>query len=120
MMEFAECPCTGKTLVRLLRPAILGILAKQPLHGYLILQRLEQMPMFKDPSPDTTGVYRTLKAMEDEGLLISKWNTAGNGPARRIFEITVDGKVCLKRWNKTLKRYQKDVDTLLKFLTKAV
>jgi len=120
MMEFGECPCAGKTLVLLVRPAVLAILAEGPVHGYVIVQRLGQMPMFRGPSPDTTGVYRTLKAMEEEGILVSTWDTAPSGPARRIFEITADGKACLKQWQRTLKQYHKDVEALLKVVTKSV
>jgi DNA-binding PadR family transcriptional regulator len=51
--------------------------------------------------------------------LVSTWDTAQSGPSRRIFEITADGKACLKQWQRTLKQYQKDVEALLKVVTKS-
>ena len=120
MAQFAECPCTGKTLIKLLRPAILAILGDCPLHGYVVVRKLEQMPMFPGPSPDTAGVYRVLKGMEKEGLLVSSWDTTHNGPAKRIFTITADGKACLRQWHRTLKQYHKDVETLLNLVTQTI
>jgi PadR family transcriptional regulator PadR len=119
-MEFKECPCSGKSLIRLVRPAILGVLAQGSLHGYLIIQQLEKLSFFQNQSPDPTGIYRALKSMEEEGLLISKWDRVESGPARRLFTLTEDGRDCLKRWFQTLEVYRKDVDNMLVFLTKTL
>jgi PadR family transcriptional regulator PadR len=119
-MEFKECPCSGKSLVRLVRPAILGVLAQGPLHGYLVIQKLERLSFFKNQSPDPTGIYRALKSMEEEGLLVSKWDMAQSGPARRLFTLTEDGRDCLERWFQTLGEYRKDVDNMIVFLTKTL
>jgi DNA-binding PadR family transcriptional regulator len=117
-MDFKECPCSGKSLIRLVRPAILGVLAQGPLHGYLIIQKLERLTFFKNQSPDPTGIYRALKSMEEEGLLISKWDRDPSGPARRLFTLTEDGRDCLGRWFQTLGEYRKDIDNMIVFLTK--
>jgi PadR family transcriptional regulator PadR len=119
-MEFKECPCSGKSLVRLVRPAILGVLAQGPLHGYLVIQKLERLSFFKNQSPDPTGIYRALKSMEEEGLLVSKWDMVQSGPARRFFTLTEDGRDCLERWFQTLGEYRKDVDNMIVFLTKTL
>jgi len=71
MLDFNECSCSGKRLGRLLRPAIMTLLAEEVLHGYRIVQRLKQMRMFKDLSPNPTGVYRLLKSLEENGMVTS-------------------------------------------------
>ena len=53
-------------------------------------------------SPDTGGMYRLLRNMEDEGLLKSGWNTSDSGPARRVYSITPSGEMNLFGWIQTL------------------
>jgi len=79
--EFSQCPCTGKTLARMIQPAVLALLAGKPLHGYIIVQQLRQMKMFHDESPDPAGVYRVLRSMEQRGLLTASWDTGRAGQA---------------------------------------
>jgi DNA-binding PadR family transcriptional regulator len=104
-MMFEECACSGKTLARLLQPAVMGLLAQEPLHGYRLVQRLQQMAMFHESAPDPTGLYRLLKAMEERGLVTSTWDLTERGPAKRQYKLTRSGRVCLRKWSKTLKDY---------------
>lgn len=78
------CACTGKNLVRLVRPAILTVLAEENLHGYRILERLAGMTMFHGQPPDPAGIYRVLKSMEQEGLVHCAWDLQGSGPAQVV------------------------------------
>jgi len=43
----------------------------------------------------------------------SKWETGGKGHAKRLFEITADGRACLARWTSTLETYLEAVSRLL-------
>ena len=112
-MNLDQCSCSGKHLVRLLKPAILGILAREPVHGYLVAQRLKAMAMFKGQTLDPTGMYRHLKAMEDEGLVASSWDLAESGPARRRYSLTAEGTECLALWTETLEQYRDSVTEIL-------
>ena len=112
-MDFIECACSGKSLTRLIRPVILAILANESLHGYLINQRLEQWAMFKDNSPDVSGIYRTLKSMEEEKLIVSAWDFSDNAMPKRCFKVTPLGVKCLTQWIKTLESYQNSVKEIL-------
>ncbi len=112
-MDFGECACSGKTLGRLVQPAIMGLLAQESIHGYLLVQRLTEMAMFKGHPPDPTGVYRVLRSMEEDGLVVSSWDFADSGPARRQFQLTEDGRACLKHWVQTLKQYAVAIHDLL-------
>jgi len=112
-MNLNKCPCSGKTLARLIQPAVMAVLADEPLHGYVIVQRLTGMSMFMDHGPDITGVYRLLKIMEKKGFVTSSWELTASGPAKRCYALTPDGRGCLTRWITTLRTYRDAVSNLL-------
>lgn len=114
----SECPCSGKSLPRLLRPGIMALLAQGEAHGYQIAQHLSGMRMFAGREPDHPGVYRALREMADEGLLTSSWETGDTGPARRVFTLTQAGVDCLETWLTTLRGYREAIDELLTLLRK--
>ena len=112
--ELEECAQLGKSLSRLSQPTILAILASspEPLHGYLIVQRAAESPMFGGEKPDATGVYRTLKRMEQAGYITSRWETPEAGAAKRLFELTDAGRSCLRRWIDALACYELTIEEL--------
>ena len=116
MQDLKGCACTGKSLPRLLRPAILSVLAKGGSHGYAMIEELRRLAVVGDHAPDHTGVYRALQAMEKEGLVASDWEHPETGPARRNYRLTTRGKACLERWKGTLDDYRHAIDMLLKSL----
>jgi DNA-binding PadR family transcriptional regulator len=118
MIDFTDCPCSGKTLARLVQPAIMCALATGSMHGYKIAQKLSKHKMFKDAPPDPTGVYRMLRSMEEAGNLKSSWDTHDAGPARRLYQLTPSGKLCLKQWKTTLEIYASSIRDLLNSLKK--
>lgn len=75
---------------------ILTILAKNPTHGYSILEELKKIGIDVFPIHHTV-VYRMLRMMEMEGFLESSWEI-GEGPPRRIYKITSLGREYLKNW----------------------
>ena len=111
--EFAECAQMSRSLSRLMPPAILALLAQESMHGYVIVQRLADTPMFGGIKPDAGGVYRTLKQMEADGHVVSTWKTSGSGPAKHTFELTDSGRACLGRWTDTLRCYRDAINELL-------
>jgi len=112
-ITLVECPCTGKTLERLLRPAVLMVLETGPLYGYKIVQRLAEMPMFAGVKPNSAGVYRILKTMTQEELVVASWELSETGPAKRLFTLTTRGEHCLASWILTLRNYRQAIDGLL-------
>jgi len=60
-----------------------------------------------------TGLYRHLKALEQRGMLASQWDTSANGPARRTYTLTEDGKSCLLNWMETLNTQATLIDAFL-------
>lgn len=110
---FEGCACTGKNLVKLVRPAILTVLADENLHGYRILERLAAMPIFHGQPPDPAGIYRVLKSMEQEALVHCAWDLQGNGPARRQYALAARGRSCLEQWLGTLEDYLASIGQLV-------
>lgn len=112
--DLKECSELGKSLNRLSQPTILAILAKEekPLHGYMIVQLAAKSPMFGGQKPDATGIYRSLKRMEEGGLIDSKWDTPEQGSAKRLFTLTDKGKKCLRRWIDALACYELTLEEL--------
>jgi poly-beta-hydroxybutyrate-responsive repressor len=71
------------------------------MHGYELLESMGNMP--HPSAPDTGGLYRLLRTMEDDGLLKSSWDAGESGPARRIYSLTPMGEKNLEEWIGTLK-----------------
>jgi PadR family transcriptional regulator PadR len=82
-----------------LRPCLLLLLRERPAHGYDLLERLQ--PFGFDGS-DPGGLYRTLRALEDDGLVHSAWEKSELGPDRRIYQLTRAGGEELHRQAKAL------------------
>jgi DNA-binding PadR family transcriptional regulator len=94
----------------------MAILSQAPAHGYVLVQRLSELNLFAEEPPDPSGIYKTLKEMEKEGLVKSAWELGDSGPAKRRYELSGDGRVCLQRWGATLKAYRAHIDGLLKLI----
>jgi DNA-binding PadR family transcriptional regulator len=95
------------------RPAVLAVLAAGSLHGYRILGRIAALPPFGGTRPDPSGLYRTLRAMEREGLVAATWKVSERGPAKRLYTMTAAGRECLARWTETLEAYRRTIAGLL-------
>lgn len=99
-------------LEKLVQPAILLLLAQSPSHGYELLQRLSRMDCVEG-EPDTATVYRTLRRMEQEGLVSSGWEHGEYGPARRQYRLTGEGVSLLDRWAGALEERMKQIGSFI-------
>ncbi len=118
MTELPDCPCFGATLDKLVQPAMLAALTAGPIHGYRLAERLHAMTghcqeNHCEEKPDLSGIYRFLKKMEAGGLVTSHWETAEKGHAKRLFQITAEGRACLAQWTTTLESYLQAIRNLL-------
>lgn len=116
MPDRSACPCSGRSLPRLLRPGVMAFLAQGEAHGYQIARHLSRMRMFAGREPDHPGIYRALKEMADEGFVTSSWETGDTGPARRVFALTPAGRECLETWLATLCDYRDAINELVALL----
>lgn len=107
------CPCAGRNLDKLVQPSVLLLLAQEDLHGYLIVQRLADLPILHGQKPDAAGVYRFLRQMEERKLLTFTWDLSETGPAKRLYHLTPAGFACLRRWIDTLTFYHESIGDLL-------
>lgn len=93
-----------------LRPCLLLLLREQPAHGYELLERLRPLGFAGD---DPGGLYRTLRALERDGLVHSAWEPSQSGPNRRIYELTRAGMEELHRRSKGLAQARSTLDIFL-------
>ena len=112
--EKVRCSCNGYNLDKLIQPRILVLLSKhhKQLHGYRIIELLNDKSFFNEPI-DSTGIYRTLNLMETKKLLSSEWEINAAGPAKKVYQITEDGESCLINWIGTLEKYQESITQIL-------
>ena len=71
-------------------------------HGYELAEGLAGL----DPGLsgfDMSTVYRILRSMEDQGYVVSEWDTGSHGPARRVYSLTPGGDRCLALWIEDLR-----------------
>lgn len=119
--ENSKCACQGGTLTRFVQPIILFSLAETPDHGYDLLQKIARTLLWKDCTPDAAGVYRVLRDMEKRGLIRSHIDPDSKaGMGKRVFEITADGRDCMKNWIETLEQYRRGIDQVIVHLREAL
>ncbi len=83
-------------------------------YGYELMERAAAFG-FETVNPGT--MYRTLRDMEKNGTVKSKWETSGAGPARRMYSITDAGKTYLDLWVSSLEHYQQMMDAFFRLYT---
>jgi DNA-binding PadR family transcriptional regulator len=62
-------------------------------YGYELRRELDLRGLSLDPAV----LYRSLRDMESQALIASRWMRSGAGPRRRVYEITAAGKAELVR-----------------------
>ena len=87
---------------RWMEPFVLVLLAGGPAHGYAITAQLEEMGITGGPV-DIGQVYRTLRDVEDGGLVTSSWSTEPVGPQRRDYSLTTAGYAAIDAWAAVMK-----------------
>lgn len=86
-----------------LQPFLLLALEQWQSHGYELIGR---MANFGFETLDRASVYRTLRQLEKDGLVVSGWDTSKEGPARRLYSLTDAGRDYLNVWAASLRGYQ--------------
>jgi PadR family transcriptional regulator PadR len=71
------------------RASLLMVIGEVRAHGYDMPALLEPLGLGRT---DRGFVYRTLRAMESEGLVTSAWAPSPGGPRRRSYMVTPTGR----------------------------
>lgn len=111
-----SCQCNGGQPKNFLQPCLLLLLFQRPSHGYDLLDRLAQAGL-SIGAPDPAAVYRTLRQMERDGLVISRWDPSTHGPPRRTYELSSEGEDLLHTWAQSIRQNRKVLDRYLTLYT---
>lgn len=107
----AGCRCQGGRMRGFVQPRLLLQLVKKPAHGYELMEALGAAA--DDPAPDPGTLYRTLRSLEEDGLVRSAWETGDSGPARRVYELTDQGIEYLHAWAISIRGTRAQLDRFL-------
>lgn len=93
-----------------IRPCLLLLIGQRPSHGYDLLERLEELGL---PGTDPGRLYRTLRSLDQEGLVLSEWEESRTGPPRRTYRITDEGLDWLHAWAGALRETRRILGSFL-------
>jgi len=104
-----DCTAAAGQPKHFLQPCLLLLLQEQSDYGYDLVARLRSFGV----EDDSGTVYRTLRALERDGAVVSRWKAPVAGPARRMYEITAAGADQLDSWARALDDTRKALDGFL-------
>jgi len=55
-----------------------------------------------DAEIERAALYRSLRQLEADGHVSSRWDTKNAGPARRVYKVTTKGRRRLEEWTVVL------------------
>lgn len=97
---------------RFLEACLLCLLKEEKAYGYSLMDRLSDFG-FEDNTIDMSAIYRNLRNMEGDGLVISSWESSGQGPDRRVYNITPQGEEELDNWIILLRDRKKRITSII-------
>ena len=106
-----SCCQPGSRVRGFIQPRLLLLLLQKPSYGYELMERLSQDKEM--PGADPGLLYRTLRQLEREGLVLSSWDTEGKGPARRLYQVTPEGIEYLHTWTINIRSTRNRLDRFL-------
>lgn len=112
--EGARQPCCrrrGGGGGALVEPAALAALLYAGGYGYDMRRTILDMTG-GEVDVDVGGLYRSLRRLEDEGAVVSRWCEDASGPRRREYELTEQGLELAEQWLDALRARQR-LDELL-------
>lgn len=112
--EGARQPCCRRRCGgggALVEPAALAALLYAGGYGYDMRRTILDMTD-GEVDVDVGGLYRSLRRLEDEGAVASRWCEDASGPRRREYELTEQGLELAEQWLDALRARQR-LDELL-------
>jgi DNA-binding PadR family transcriptional regulator len=111
MVDKMKCCKKPHRSEKFIKICLLTLLYNKTSHGYSLIEGLAQYGFDKEDLSIST-LYRNLRRMEKEGLVISSWKEGSGGPRKRVYSITKKGKENLSEYIDFLK-YRKSLMTKL-------
>ncbi len=105
-------PSRGKQ-ERYVQPSILMSLYLTDSYGYELIQNIQNFGFIQGQAPPGM-IYRHLRQLEEDRLVRSEWETDGSGPAKRVYQITEDGKQVLALWVAHMEGQAKKLEEFVK------
>jgi poly-beta-hydroxybutyrate-responsive repressor len=102
----------SKKVERYIQPSILMALKRKPSYGYELIHEISQFGFVEGLAPPGM-IYRHLRNLEENGLVLSEWQTDGAGPAKRVYQLTDEGREVLSFW---IDYMQKQAEKLRSFI----
>ncbi len=100
----------------LISKALLILIAENPVHGYELVSKLNEIGMGIPPGVGQMGrIYRFLSDMENDGLISFEWDVS-TSPPRKVYKITRAGLRYLGNVTNVL---EDEIEILEKLLSKA-
>jgi len=114
------CTCSMGNLYRFVEPLVLYVLqTKGRSHGYDLAGELAGHAL-TDSGIDAPALYRTLRNLEQNGHVVSEWDTSQAGPARRVYRLTESGRRHLGEWLVVLERLTEGLERLTESIRQAL
>ncbi len=101
-----------RRIEKFLEVCLLLLLLDRAGYGYGLIEQLVPFGFSQDQLNVST-LYRTLRKMESAGTVISDWEKGDQGPKRRVYEITAQGKAELHQWVRVMKARKARIEQLI-------
>jgi PadR family transcriptional regulator PadR len=98
---------TGSTAVMVLR-----LLAEKPMYGYQIVKELQTRSEGYFSLEQGT-LYPALHRLEKDGLVESRWEVVEDGPSRKYYHITSEGRTELEQSAQQWSDFSRNLPKLL-------
>jgi DNA-binding PadR family transcriptional regulator len=108
-------------LYRFVEPVLLFLMKKKgQSYGYELASDVRKYAL-TDAEIEVSALYRTLRQLEQNSCVTSKWDVEGSGPARRLYALTAGGEQHLEEWvtvlghmSKSMTRFVREAKSTVK------
>jgi poly-beta-hydroxybutyrate-responsive repressor len=101
-------------LYRFVEPVLLLLLKeKGQSYGYELASDVRKYAL-TDADIEVSALYRTLRQLEQNNCVTSKWDVEGSGPARRLYVLTPRGEQHLEEWVTVLAHMSRSMTRFVK------
>ena len=106
------CYSKHHKMEKFLEVCLMFLLRKETGHGYGLIEQLSCFG-FSQERLNVSTLYRTLRKLEREGFVISEWEDGQQGPKKRVYKISENGKKELEARVQILKNRKKMIERLI-------